>query len=106
MVIVNLKDIRNLNLPLNTNEKILKLENRNIQRSQARGILKKLEQKYGQKTQKLMTRFEDCYCIYANVVYAYIPDEVKSQWLTYYEIYVRSSSEYKMFIWLNKFFKF
>ncbi len=106
MVIVNLKDIRNLNLPLNTNEKILKLENRGIQRSQARWKLKEFEQKYGQKTRQLMTRFKDRYLVYVNAAYAYIPDEVKSQWLTYYEIYVRSSLEYKMFIWLNKFFKF
>ncbi len=104
MVIVTLKDIKNLDLPLNTSSKILLMENRQIQRSQARKTLKKFEQKYGQKTRQLMSKFEDSYCVYVNSAYAYIPYEVKSQWLTYYEIYVRSSAEYKILIWLNKFF--
>ena len=65
---------------------------------------KELEEKYGVETRKLMKKY-DIWCYNADLVYPSIPSEVKIQWYTYYEICVRSSTEYKMYIWFNNFFK-
>lgn len=96
MIIVTLRNIEQLELPLNNTSKIVK-------RGNSGKILKSLQKKYGLKSHLICSKSKSFgYNIYANAAYHYIPEETKKTWVTNYEIYVRSSFVYKFWIFFNK----
>ena len=96
MIKVTMRNIEQLELPLNTTSKIL-------ERGTSKEVLQKLEKKYGFKSHIICTKSPQFgYVIYINPEYKRIPETDKNKWVTNYEVYVRSSFKYKFMIWLYK----
>ena len=99
MIKVSLENIQDFNLPLDTTEKI-------ANRGKAKRILKKLEKKYHLKSHQECRKFHGTYMLYANAANFYVPKEEKEVWIHNYEIYIRSSIVYKVWIAFYKLCKF
>ena len=99
MIKVSLENIQDFDLPLDTTEKIVK-------RGKSKRILKRLEKKYHLKSHQECRKFHGTYILYANVANFYVPKEQKELWIQNYEIYIRSSLVYKVWIAFYKLFKF
>lgn len=96
MIKVTLGNIRDFDLPLDTNEKVM-------ERGESKKILKRLEKQYSLKSHyvcRMMDNDDDGYTyeLYANAANTYVPIEEKRKWVVNYEIYVRSSIVYKFWI--------
>lgn len=99
MIKVSLENIQDFDLPLDTTEKIVK-------RGESKRILKRLEKKYHLKSHQECRKFDGTYILYTNVSNFYVPKEEKELWIQNYEIYIRSSLVYKVWIAFYKLFKF
>ncbi len=99
MIKVSIENIQDFNLPLDTTEKIAK-------RGEEERVLKKLEKKYHLKSHQVCRKLDGTYMLYANAANLYVPKEEKKVWVHNYEIYVRSSIVYKVWIAFYKLCKF
>ena len=95
MIRVSLDNIKDFGLPLDTTEKITK-------RGESGRILKKLEKKYNVKSSCECSMGNRTYMFYEDVSNNYIPCETRKMWIDNYEIYVRSSVQYKFWIVMHK----
>lgn len=96
MIKVTLRNINELELPLNNSSMIM-------ERGTSKQVLKELEKKYNLKSDYICSKDPDWgYEIYANAAWHYIPEEDKQKWVTNYEIFVRSSLLYRFLVWLEK----
>ena len=99
MIRVTLRNITDMGLPLNNGSKIMD------DGATSEQVIKQLEKKYHLKTYKLC--YKSCgqrYVIYTNPAYRLIDPKDKFKWVTNYEIYVRSSFQYKLWILVNQLF--
>lgn len=96
MIKVTLKNIKDFDLPLDSTDKIL-------ERGTSKQVLKQLEKKYGKKSNYMCSKIYDTYEMFANAVHYYIPIEDRKKWITNYEVYIRSSFQYKFWILVYKF---
>lgn len=99
MIKVSLENIQTFDLPLDTTEKITK-------RGESKRILKELEKKYGLKSHYECRKNQGKYMLYANPSNYYVLKEDKEAWIKNYEIYVRSSVEYRFWVAVHKLCKF
>lgn len=99
MIKVSLKSIQDFDLPLDTTEKIAK-------RGESKRILKRLEKRYHLKTHYECRKHHGTYILYADAANNYVSKEEKEIWINSYEIYIRSSIVYKVYIAFYKFCKF
>ena len=96
MIKVTRRSVDELGLPLDSTSKIL-------ERGTSKEVLQKLEKKYGFKSHIICSKSPQFgYIIYKNPEYKNIPEPDKNKWIVNYEVYVRSSFEYKFMIWLYK----
>lgn len=91
MIRVSLGNIQDFGLPLDTTEKIIK-------RGESGRILRKLEKQYNVKSTYECRKGNQTYMFYEDVSNNYIPHKVRKMWIDNYEIYVRSSIQYKFWI--------
>ena len=96
MIKVSLENIQDLDLPLDTAEKIIK-------RGDEKKKIKGLEKRYNAKSHLVFRKCFDTYLIYANGIYANIPEHTKKYWLDTYRDYVASSFQYKMWIFFKQY---
>lgn len=95
MIKVTLKNIEDFDLTLDNTDKILA-------RGTSKEVLKRLEKKYGKKSNHMCSKIFDTYEMFANKEYYYISIEDKYKWITNYEVYIRSSFQYKFWIVVYK----
>ena len=99
MIKVSLENIQDFGLRVDNTSEIVK-------RGNSKGILKKLEKKYGLKSHFVCKKMFGTYEFYCNVANNYVPKETKEQWIQNYRIYVASSLKYKFWIVFYKLCKF
>lgn len=96
MIKVTLKNIMDFELPLDNHSKV-------IERGTSEEILRRLEKKHNVKTFRACSKGKNSeYEIYENEAFKYIPEQDKNMWLTNYEVYIRSSFKYKLWIAIYK----
>lgn len=101
MIRITLQNIIDFGLPLDRYDKVMKKGKYNTSRE----ILENLEKKYGVKSYVVCQEGIKHYEIYDNAAYYYIPDEDKARWITNYEVYIRTSLRYRLFIAFHRLFK-